>query len=83
MLKLTEQECIEKIESGECFHTDIEGGFQLKIEKYSFYVCTAIHDGHNLREDLQNNCLLDNTLYFVEHERSDFEQNQAKYQQML
>ena len=59
MLKLTEQECIEKIESGECFHADIEGGFQLKIEKYSFYVCTAIHDGHNLREDLQNNCLLD------------------------
>ena len=50
MLKLTEQECIEKIESGECFHADIEGGFQLKIEKYSFYVCTAIHDGHNLRE---------------------------------
>ncbi len=59
MLKLTEQECIEKIESGECFHADIEGGFQVKIEKYSFYVCTAIHDGHNLREDLWDNCLLD------------------------
>ena len=26
MLKLTEQECIEKIESGECFHADIEIG---------------------------------------------------------
>ncbi len=59
MLKLTEKECIEKIESGECFQADIEGGFQVKIEKYSFYVCTAIHDGHNLREDLRDNCLLD------------------------
>ncbi len=59
MLKLTEQECIEKIESGECLHADIEGGFQVKIEKYSFYVCTAIHDGHHLRENLLDNCLLD------------------------
>jgi hypothetical protein len=59
MLKLSEQECIEKIESGECFHADIEGGFQVKIEKHSFYVCTAIHDGNNLREDLRDNCLLD------------------------
>jgi len=59
MLKLTEQECIEKIESGACFHADIEGGFQVKIEQYSFYVCTAIHDGHNLRENLRENCLLD------------------------
>jgi len=59
MLKLTEKECIEKIESEECFHANIEGGFQIKIEKYTFYVCTAIHDGHNLREDLRNNCLLD------------------------
>ena len=59
MLKLSEQGCIKKIESEECFHADIEGGFQLKIEKYSFYVCTAIHDGHNLREDLRDNCLLD------------------------
>jgi hypothetical protein len=59
MQKLSEQECIEKIESGECFHADIEGGFRIKIEKYTFYVCTAIHDGHKLREDLQDNCLLD------------------------
>ena len=46
MLKHTEEECIEKIEGGEHFHAEIEGGFQVKIEKYSFYVCTAIHDGH-------------------------------------
>ena len=59
MQKLTEQECIEKIESEECFQAVIEDGFQLKIEKYTFYVCTAIHDGHNLREDLRDNCLLD------------------------
>ncbi len=44
---------------GEHFHAEVDGGFQVKIEKYSFYVCTAIHDGHNLREDLRDNCLLD------------------------
>lgn len=59
MLKLTEQECIEKIEAGEHFQAEIEGGFQVKIEQYSFFVCTAIHDGHNLRENLRDNCLLD------------------------
>lgn len=59
MLKLTEKECIEKIEAGEHFHAEVDGGFQVKIEKYSFYVCTAIHDGHNLRENLRDNCLLD------------------------
>ena len=59
MLKLTEQECIEKIEAGEHFHAEIEGAFQVKIEKYTFYACTAIHDGHHLREELGGNCLLD------------------------
>ena len=59
MLKLTEQECIEKIEAGEHFQAEIEGGFQIKIEKYSFFVCTAIHDGHKLRASLEANCLLD------------------------
>ena len=59
MQRLTEQECIEKIAGGEHFQAEIEGGFQVKIEKYSFYVCTAIHDGHKLRENLRDNCLLD------------------------
>jgi len=59
MLKLTEKECVEKIEAGERFHAEVAGGFQVKIEKYTFFVCTAIHDGHNLREDLRDNCLLD------------------------
>jgi hypothetical protein len=61
MQKLTEQECIKKIEGGEHFHAEVAGVFQVKIEKYSFYVCTAIHDGHKLREDLRDNCLLDDS----------------------
>jgi hypothetical protein len=77
MLKLTEKECVEKIEAGEDFHTEVEGSFQVKIEKYTFYVCTAIHDGHNLRENLRVNCLLD------ESERLDFEESRDKYQAML
>jgi hypothetical protein len=59
MQKLTERECIEKIQNCERFQAEIAGGFRIKIEKYTFYVCTAIHDGHNLREDLRDNCLLD------------------------
>lgn len=59
MLKLTEKECVEKIAAGEIFHAVIEDGFRVKIEKYSYFVCTAIHDGHNLRESLRDNCLLD------------------------
>lgn len=58
MLKLTEQECINKIEGGELFNAEVASGFQIKIEQYSFFVCTAIHDGHNLRENLRDNCLL-------------------------
>jgi hypothetical protein len=77
MLKLTEKQCVEKIEAGEHFCAEVEGGFQVKIEKCTFYVCTAIHDGHNLRENLRVNCLLD------ESERLDFEESRDKYQAML
>jgi hypothetical protein len=61
MLKLTEKECVEKIAAGEHFHAEVEESFRVKIEKYTFYVCTAIHDGHNLREQLRDNCLLNDS----------------------
>ncbi|WP_237162692.1 N-formylglutamate amidohydrolase [Shewanella halifaxensis] len=59
MLKLSEKECIALINKGECFHAEVEAGaFTVKIDEYSPFVCTAIHNGHRLREDLQNNCRL-------------------------
>ncbi len=33
MLNISAEECIDKINRGEHFHAEIEGGFQLKIEK--------------------------------------------------
>ena len=59
MLKLSEKECIALINKGECFHAEVEAGaFTVKIDEYSPFVCTAIHNGHHLRDDLQKNCRL-------------------------
>ncbi|MGK0291436.1 MAG: hypothetical protein ACI86H_002904, partial [bacterium] len=58
MLILSEKECLEKIAQEECFQGEVEGIFSIKIEEYSFFVCTAIHDGHSLRNELIENCLL-------------------------
>lgn len=59
MLELSEKECINYIENEKLFHAEIENGaFSLKIEDYSFFICTAIHNGHHLRESLSKRCLL-------------------------
>jgi hypothetical protein len=58
MLKLSEKACLKAIKKGQLFHAVIEGAFEIKIEDYSFFVCTAIHDGHQLREILAKNCVL-------------------------
>ncbi len=58
MLKLTEQACLKAIKKGQLFHAIVEDAFEIKIEDYGFFVCTAIHDGHQLREALQTNCVL-------------------------
>ncbi|WP_299808499.1 flavohemoglobin expression-modulating QEGLA motif protein [uncultured Shewanella sp.] len=59
MLRLSEKECIALINKGECFHAEVESGsFTVKIDEYSPFVCTAIHNGHNLRDDLQSICAL-------------------------
>ena len=51
---------ISKIKSGKRFETMAEdGSFYLKIEEYLPFVCTAIHDGHNLRPSLADICALD------------------------
>jgi uncharacterized protein (TIGR02421 family) len=53
MLKLTIQEIIQKIEAQETFEaTDSEEGFILKIDDYVPYLCCAIHNGHQLRKEL-------------------------------
>ncbi|PQJ23306.1 N-formylglutamate amidohydrolase [Tenacibaculum sp. SG-28] len=47
-----------KIQNQEIFEAVSEDySFTLKIEKYVPYVCAAIHDGHQFRKDLWDNCL--------------------------
>ena len=58
MLTLSEEQCISAIREGKCFQASVEGVFSIKIDEYSFFVCAAIHDGHNLRSELVERCAL-------------------------
>ncbi len=58
MLKLTIQQIIDKIKREETFHAvSIDYSFTLKIDDYVHYVCGAVHDGHQFRKELWDNCL--------------------------
>lgn len=58
MEKLSISAIIDKIEAEEFFHTVSDDySFTLKIDKYVPYVCGAVHDGHQFRKDLWDNCL--------------------------
>ncbi len=35
-----------------------DGSFYIKIDEYTPYICTAIHNGHKLRDELIDLCLL-------------------------
>ncbi len=56
--RLSISEIILKIQAEETFHAVAEDySFTLKIEKYVHYACAAIHDGHQFRKELWDNCL--------------------------
>lgn len=58
MQRLSVDTIIKKIESEDTFHTVSEDySFTLKIESYVHYVCGAVHDGHQFRRALWDNCL--------------------------
>lgn len=60
MDKLTIEEIVRKIELGITFEaTPPDDSFRIKIDDYIPFVCAAIHNGHQFREELQENCLLD------------------------
>lgn len=57
MLKLSVEEIIEKISKEESFEAvSRDYSFTLKVEAYVPYVCGAVHDGHQFRKELWNNC---------------------------
>lgn len=62
MHTLSKQECIALIKKQQCFHAEVDNGaFTIKIEEYSPIICTAIHNGHQLRKELTKSFLLSQT----------------------
>lgn len=58
MLKLSVEDIIAKIKAEETFEAVSEDySFTLKLEDYVPYVCGAVHDGHQFRKELWDNCL--------------------------
>lgn len=58
MLRLSIDEILSKIQAEEPFHAvSKDYSFTLKIDSYSYYICGAIHDGHQFRKELWDNCL--------------------------
>jgi len=58
MQRLSIQQMLSKIEAEETFNAVAEDySFTLKIDRYVPYACAAVHDGHQFRKDLWDNCL--------------------------
>lgn len=58
MIKLTIEEIIQKNQNEEIFEVvSSDYSFTLKIEEYVPYVCGAVHDGHQFRKELWENCI--------------------------
>lgn len=58
--RLEINEIIELIQSEKTFEAIVcDGSFQIKINRYLPYCCTAIHDGSNLRSGLKEKIALD------------------------
>ncbi|MDG5491959.1 N-formylglutamate amidohydrolase [Psychroserpens sp. SPM9] len=58
MERLSIAAIISKINNEELFHAVADDySFTLKIDDYVHYACAAVHDGHQFRKDLWDNCI--------------------------
>ncbi|MDU8887026.1 N-formylglutamate amidohydrolase [Yeosuana sp. MJ-SS3] len=58
MQKLSVKEIVKKINNEELFEAVSEDyAFTIKIDSYVYYACAAIHDGHQFRKELWDNCI--------------------------
>lgn len=58
MERLSIATMISKIQNEELFHAVSEDySFTLKIDSYVHYICGAVHDGHQFRKELWDNCM--------------------------
>ncbi|SFZ91786.1 N-formylglutamate amidohydrolase [Flaviramulus basaltis] len=55
---LSISEILKKIEAGEIFEAvSSDYSFTIKIDDYVPYACAAVHDGHQFRKELWDNCI--------------------------
>lgn len=55
---LSIEQIISKIEAEDTFHAVSDDySFTLKIDTYVHYLCGAVHDGHQFRKELWDNCI--------------------------
>jgi hypothetical protein len=60
MIEMEVDDCIAAIHERKTFYASVNGGaFFIKIDDYTNFVCTAIHNGHRLRPQLLDKCALD------------------------
>ncbi|MBR9913720.1 MAG: N-formylglutamate amidohydrolase [Algicola sp.] len=58
MERLSIEAIITNIEQEICFHAVSEDySLTIKIDDYVHYACAAVHDGHQFRKELWNNCM--------------------------
>ena len=58
MQRLSVDKIIEKIQNEETFEAvSKDYSFTIKIDEYVHYACGAVHDGHQFRKELWDNCL--------------------------
>ncbi len=58
MLKLSVDQIIQKINNQDTFEAVSDDySFTIKIDDYVHYACGAVHDGHQFRSELWENCL--------------------------
>ncbi|MEO0902633.1 MAG: N-formylglutamate amidohydrolase, partial [Bacteroidota bacterium] len=57
MHRLSIEEIIKRIGEGQCFEAvSSDYSFTVKIDNYVPFICGAVHDGHQFRPSLWNNC---------------------------
>ncbi len=58
MERLSVSNIIKNIENEICFHAVADDySFTIKIDNYVHYACGAVHDGHQFRKELWDNCI--------------------------
>ncbi|MCK4663222.1 MAG: flavohemoglobin expression-modulating QEGLA motif protein [Bacteroidales bacterium] len=74
MLNLTIEEIINSIKKGNTFEANaVDNSFYIKIDEYIPYVCAAIHNGNNLRDELKPKILLNDYERWSEEDPSTYD----------